>query len=527
MGLSARDIAFVIAISGVTTLNVFLLGSVTVALPTIGRDLHFQEADLHWPVNVNSLSYGCLILFCGRLGDIIGGRFMFLVGSMWFAIWSLATAFAPSSTIFIVDMALLGIGSAANTPAAIGLCSSYFPPGENRNKAFSVLGVGQPVGFILGLIASGLLTESRATWRSLFYIQAALAVFFVCLAFVAFPKDRSNRRYEKGLDWGGVVLSTAGLGLLTYSLSDSTTASKGWLAPQVPSLLSVSILLLVIFVYFERWRESRNKSVLIPPSIWRQPGAKLGPLVGVVFFGWFSFDTLNYFFTLYYQQVQLLNPLQTSLRFIPMAIAGAIPSIAAGYFVARVPAQILMLFGLLVSMAATLIFALINPDLGFWRMAFFMMITIVGVDIVYPLGNQQIAATFDEDSQSLAGSIFSVTTRLATALGLAVTSGIAASVSKAYNEKHPHLDAESPEVLMVGFRAAGWTCFASTVLSIMVVIFGLRGLGVIGKRACASEHAARPDDLQLRELREGEHVNSKLRQGVPESLNIKGAAIQG
>ncbi|KAG2337383.1 MFS general substrate transporter [Suillus weaverae] len=507
MGLSARDIAFIVALCGVTTLNVFLLGAVTVALPTIGRDLNFQEGNLYWPVNVNALSFGGLLLFCGRLGDIFGGRFMFLVGSIWFAIWSLATAFVPSSNFFIADMALLGVGSAANTPAAIGLCSSYFPPGANRNKAFSALGVASPVGFILGLIASGLLTESRATWRSLFYIQAGLAVFFVCLALVVFPKNHSNRRYDKGLDWGGAILSTTGLGLLTFGISDSTSAQKGWLAPQVLSLFLVSIVVLVAFVFFERWRESRNLSVLMPLSIWRQPGAKLGPLVGVIFFGWLSFDTLSYFFTLYFQQVQLLDPLQTSLRFIPMAIAGALPSIAAGYYVARVPAYILMLIGLLVSLASSVIFALINPDLNFWYMAFFMMITVAGVAIVYPLGNQQIAVSLDEDSQSLAGGIFSVTTRLATALGLAVTSEIADSVSKAYNNKHPDLSAQSSEVLMVGFRAAGWTCFASTLLGIVIVIFGLRGLGIIGKKTSASEDAAKSDD-----------DNSRLSQSDPESL---------
>lgn len=46
MGLSARDIAFITVLCGVTTLNVFLLGAVTVALPTIGRDLNFQEVCL-------------------------------------------------------------------------------------------------------------------------------------------------------------------------------------------------------------------------------------------------------------------------------------------------------------------------------------------------------------------------------------------------------------------------------------------------------------------------------------------------
>ncbi|KAG2070817.1 MFS general substrate transporter [Suillus decipiens] len=183
MGLSAQDIAFIIALCGVMTLNVFLLGAVTVALPTIRRDLNFQESNLYWPINVNFLSFGGLLLFWGRLGDIFGGCFMFIVGSLWFAIWSLAMAFVSSSDFFIIDMALLGIGLAANTPAAIGLCSSYFPQGENRNKAFSALGIGSPVGFILGLIAS-----------------------------------HSNQHYDKGLDWGGTVLSTTGLGLLTFGL---------------------------------------------------------------------------------------------------------------------------------------------------------------------------------------------------------------------------------------------------------------------------------------------------------------------
>lgn len=190
-----------------------------------------------------------------------------------------------------------------------------------------------------------------------------------------------------------------------------------------------------------------------------------------------------------------------------MAIAGALPSIAAGYYAARVPAQILMAIGLLVSLASSAIFALINPDLGYWYMSFFMMITIVGVDIIYALGNQQIAVSLDEESQSLAGGIFSVTTRLATALGLAVTSEIADSVSKAYNNKHPDLDAQSPDVLMVGFRAAGWTCFASTVLGIVIVIFGLRDLGIIGKKTRANEDAEQSDD-----------PNSKSGQSDPELL---------
>ncbi|KAH7885093.1 major facilitator superfamily domain-containing protein [Phlebopus sp. FC_14] len=485
MPLNARDVAFILTVCGVTTLNVFLVGSITVALPTIGKDLKFTESNLQWPVNIYSLSYGCLLLLFGRIGDIVGGKVMFIAGSLWFAIWSLITAFASNDIFFIVAMALKGIGSAANTPAAIGLCSSYFPPGPNRNTAYTALGIGQPIGFILGLVLGGLLTESSATWRSLFYIQASLSALLTVSSVIVFPKDQGNRRYTKGLDWGGAILSTAGLGLLTYSLSDSTTARKGWSTPQIPSLLSISIAILVAFLYYERWREAKSKSVLMPLSIWRQSSAKMGPLMGVVFFGWWSFNTLNYFFTLYYQQVQLLNPFQTSLRFVPMALSGILPNLAAGFFMSRIPAPVLMVIGTLSTASSTILFALIDIHLSFWKMAFFMMITICGIDVIYPIGNMQIAAAFDEDSQSLAGGIFNVTIRLATSLGLAVTSSISTATSKKYITEHPQLDPNSPEVLMVGFRAAGWTLLGSALIAVLIVLIWMRDLGVIGRQMLA------------------------------------------
>ena len=111
-------------------------------------------------------------------------------------------------------------------------------PGPKRNKAYGVLGAGQPLGFILGLILGkfgrasvdavlilntigGVLTQSGATWRAVFYMQSGLGVLFVILGFVFLVKQPRSpaRRYTKGLDWGGALLSAAGIGLLTYSLA--------------------------------------------------------------------------------------------------------------------------------------------------------------------------------------------------------------------------------------------------------------------------------------------------------------------
>jgi hypothetical protein len=49
-------------------------------------------------------------------------------------------------------MAMEGLGSACNTPSAVGIFSAHFPPGPKRNIAYGALGAGQPVGFIIGLV---------------------------------------------------------------------------------------------------------------------------------------------------------------------------------------------------------------------------------------------------------------------------------------------------------------------------------------------------------------------------------------
>ena len=101
---------------------------------------------------------------------------------------------------------------------------------------------------------------------------------------------------------------------------ESTVTPRGWAAPFVPSLLGTSVILIVSFVAWEIRREAKGQSVLFPMSLWKQPKAMMGPIVLIVFFGWWAFNTLGYFVPLYFQQVLLLSPLQTSVRLIPMGL---------------------------------------------------------------------------------------------------------------------------------------------------------------------------------------------------------------
>jgi len=467
---TSKELIAVLTISGVAALNVFLTGALTVALPSIGKDLHFKQADLQWPINVYSLAYGCLLLFLGRVGDIIGPKHLFLAGTAWFSLWSLPSAFAPSSTVFICFMALIALGAAANTPASVALLSSMFEAGPKRDKAFAFLGAGQPLGFISGLVLGGVLANSSATWRAILYIQTGLGVMFCVLGWFYVDGLKLPPRYVKGLDWGGAFLCTAGVGLLTYSVADSATAAKGWASPHIIALLVTSIVLLTMFVFYERWREAKDKSVLMPMSIF---SLNVSSLLLVTFFGLMNFNTLSYFITLYYQQVILLNPLITSVRFIAMAASGFTINVITGYALGYMSGFWPVIVGLVASAAAPLLFSLMKVNSSYWASTFLVQILVVGVDAFYVVGTIQIIASVPEDSQSLAGGMFNVAGRIGNSIGLAVSSTVANSISqKYYNSMSASEQAingmESPKVLMIGYRAGGWMCFAAAVLALVI-----------------------------------------------------------
>lgn len=207
----------------------------------------------------------------------------------------------------------------------------------------------------------------------------------------------------------------------------------------------------------------------------------MAPMIAMIFFAWWSFNALIYFAMLYYQQVIGFGPLETSIHVLPMIVAGLCANLISSWLVNRVPGQPLMLLGFLGNVGAPILFALINIHGSYWTTAFWVMILIVGADIAYPVGALHISSSFDQGSQSLASALFNVATRLGTSIGVAITSSIATAVTRQYSKRYGVAES-SPEALMAGFRAAGWTLCGAAAISILIGSIGLRGIGIVGQK---------------------------------------------
>lgn len=167
-----------------------------------------------------------MLLIAGAIADLIGPRRVELAGIILLGFFTLASGLCTTGVQLVIFRALQGIAMAMHLPASVALVAAGVPEGRARNFGFACLGLSQPLGFSVGLVASGIMVD-KAGWRSPFYLSTAGLLVSAGVAFWALPnvkpQNRDNMSIWKTLytkvDWLGGVLASGGLALLAYVLA--------------------------------------------------------------------------------------------------------------------------------------------------------------------------------------------------------------------------------------------------------------------------------------------------------------------
>src|SRR6202453_1561575 len=196
-----------LVISGAQLMIVLDATVVNVAIPTIHHALHFSRANLEWLITAYSLTFGGLLLFGGRTGDLYGKRRMFMIGITVFALSSLLGGFAQSDIWLIITRGMQGVGAAIAAPTALSLIATNFPEGRERNRAMGVYAAMSGGGGAVGLLLGGLLT-TYVSWRWIFFVNVPIAAVVLFLA----PRALNESDTTSGhLDVPGALTVTGGM----------------------------------------------------------------------------------------------------------------------------------------------------------------------------------------------------------------------------------------------------------------------------------------------------------------------------
>jgi EmrB/QacA subfamily drug resistance transporter len=307
----------ILAVIGIAQLMVVLdVTIVNIALPSAQQDLGFSDDDRQWVITAYALAFGSLLLLGGRIADLFGRKWTFIVGLLGFAGASALGGAAESFGLLVAARALQGVFGAMLAPAALSLLTTTFTDPAERGKAFGIYAGIAGMGGAIGLLLGGALTE-LLDWRWCLYVSIAFAVPAAVAGMRLLHHVPAPARAR--LDLPGTLTASTGLFALVFGLARGE--SDGWGDPVTVGFLIGSAVLLAAFVAVQR----RVAHPLLPLRVItdrNRGGSFLA--IGTASAGIFG---LFLFLTFYLQETKGMTALETGLAFLPMSFSIA-PTVA-------------------------------------------------------------------------------------------------------------------------------------------------------------------------------------------------------
>ncbi|MFD5080849.1 DHA2 family efflux MFS transporter permease subunit [Streptomyces sp. NPDC058371] len=466
----------------ITALATFMAGLdnlvVLVALPTIRDELGGSLEDLEWTVNAYTLSFAVLMMFGAALGDRFGRRRVFTAGLLLFTAASAAAALAPGIGELIAARVIQGAGAAIVMPLSLTLLTSAVPAA----KRGAALGMYSAVGGLAiagGPLVGGLVTQ-HLSWQWIFWINVPVGLLLAPAAWRGLAESRGpNNR----LDVPGTLLVSLGILGFVYGLVRAN-GHDGWGSPQVAGPMVAGVLLVAVFVLWER----RSSAPMLPMRMFRNrafSAVNAGGLLQA-----FAMYGVVFLITQFMQNIQHMSPAEAGVRMLPWTAMPLLIAPVAGIMSDKIGGRPVAVFGLVLLAAGFAYWALVmSPGSSYAEQLPGYLLGGVGVACFFaPLMNLTMTSV-DVSEQGIASGSTSAMRELGAALGVAVLTSVFTH-NGGYASGQDFVD---------GFVPALWVGAAAMALAAVVMLFATRPAGAQEQNGAASaQDAVAPSPLASR-----------------------------
>ncbi|MDX6491687.1 MAG: hypothetical protein QOD43_1932 [Gaiellaceae bacterium] len=411
---------------------------VNVALPSIQRELHIGISELEWVVNGYALTFAVLMLTGGKLADLFGRRFIFIVGLVIFTGASLACGLAPNANFLIGARVVQGVGSALMNPATLSIITATFPP-RQRGMAIGIWAGVSALALAIGPLVGGVITQ-HISWSWIFFINVPVGILAIVVARFVIKESRDTSA-EQRLDLPGLLTSAIGLFALIYALIEANT--YGWTSARILGFFALAVIGLVAFVVLEL----RQRVPMLDLSLFRNPifaGANaIMLLVALAMFGVF------FYVSLYVQNVLGYSPTQAGATFLPMTLCIVFLAPIAGRFTDRYGPRWLIAAGMTLVAGSLVIFAQLDLNSTFWNIFPGLLIGGAGMAMAMAPTTATAMHAVPVDKAGVGSAVLNSMRQVGGSLGIALMGAIVAS--------YVHSPATDPRALgefVQGFQRA-------------------------------------------------------------------------
>jgi MFS family permease len=397
----------------------------SIALPTIGRDLGAGTTALQWVTGAYSLTFGGLLLTAGSVADRFGRRRVLLVGLAVFGLLSLFVVGVTTSGELIALRAALGPAAAATAPITNSLVFRLFDDDAPRLRAITVMIVVGMSGFILGPLLGGT-APAHVRWEWLLLVNAPIALIACVGVRVGVPADRPEDLTHDPLDLPGAALSIAAIGLACWSLTSGVL--HGWASAVTLASIAGAVVAAVGFV----WRERSSAAPMLDLSLFSN-GTVRGAAVAQIGTA-IAMAAVMFGLILHFQYAYGWSPLKAGLANLPIIVTMVAATPFSEWLVRRYGHRVACLAGSFF-LAASLAGLSWAVEHGYAAIAVCMVLLALGLRIVMticavaligamPSNRTSIGAALNDTSQEVGTSVG--TALIGTALAALVTTALPA-----------------------------------------------------------------------------------------------------
>jgi EmrB/QacA subfamily drug resistance transporter len=384
--------AALVAILSSSLLMAFVGSSLTVALPTLGREFAMNAVFLGWIPTLFFLTTAMLLVPAGRVADIYGRKKIFAWGMGMYTLSSLLNAFAVAPEMVVLGQIGQGMGNALASATGVAILTSLFPVGE-RGKVLGLNVTAIYLGLSLGPCIGGFLIHYLG-WRSIFLINGPLGLLIIAFTLWQLKGEWAESKGER-FDFIGSGIYSLMLASLTCGLS---------LLPQMAGAWLILVGLLGLFAFVE-W-ELHVQSPIFDMRLFQHNSVfALSNLAALIHYS--ATFAVTFLLSLYLQYTKELTPQNAGLILVSQPIMMALVSPFAGRLSDKIEPRVVASIGIACTTAGLFLLSFLQATTPLVWIVFNLILMGLGFALFSSPNINAIMSSVDKRSYGVAAATLS------------------------------------------------------------------------------------------------------------------------
>ncbi|QQS12404.1 MAG: MFS transporter [Rhodospirillales bacterium] len=426
--------------------------ALNIALPNLSAAFGLEIRAIQWVVICYVLTYGSLMLVCGKVGDLFGYRRVFRIGLAVSVVGLALCALAPTYNWLLVARVAQGVGTALVLSCGPALATSLFPD-AGRTRALATYAGMMAAGAAIGPSLGGFLVQPFG-WPAVYWFRVPIALGALLLSFLLpAPSPSAVQRPFDGI--GAALLATA-MSALLLALATLRMSAGDLTLPA--ALAAVAVVAGTAFVR----RASRVPEPILRPGLFRDLDFAVLNVASVcAYVAGFAILLLVPY---YLVGIAGLSTPAAGIALAMAPLGTILGSTVVGRLAAAVGRRRVALAGLIGAAAALAAIGGWTATTPLWLMIAALLAHGVATGLFQVTYSDIVVATLPARDRGVAGSLTMVTRTIGTAGGAAALSALSDSAAQAARAT----GAPAPAAFLAGFQYALWVVAAALALAILV-----------------------------------------------------------